>query len=75
MSAPSLPLASPLQSSRTDQVIVCYFISIEKLFEKLLFTFKTSGTVKAKEKIVQMGVRNSCMTWKMSRSCKLPFRE
>ena len=56
-------------------VIVCYFISIEELFDKFLFTFKTSGTVKAKEKIVQMGVRNSCMTWKMSRSCKLPFRE
>ena len=38
-------------------------------------TFNTRGTVKAKEKTVQSGVRKSWIAWNMSRFSKLPFIE
>ena len=40
-----------------------------------MLTFNTRGTVKAKEKTVQSGVRKSWIAWNASRFCKLPFNE
>ena len=40
-----------------------------------MVTFSTRGTVKAKEKTVQSGVRKSWIAWNMSRFSKLPFKE